>query len=405
MNTAFKNDVESYGWKHGGLISLQNNNFGDRVPAFHLFKYWENITEKQRQELRNWQEKYNTDTFIVRTSHFGDWDWLVDVMPTYKDISFNNVDQVFEKIQKDLHNPKLIEYAKNEWTDFQPQDCTISIAPYISEEVTTITEHPNTSKSLFLFDDFMYEGREHFRARDFILEWLPSKTVDDIKKISDDIIWNSDITLQIESKAQRQKKTIDFIYQIRKFLDRNPMEIYDRNLYNNEHVTQRSFWTTNKPWTTEAIQEILTMNPHYTERQLLQEQPENENPHDRMNLVKIYKDDALLWALEHYKSFEKASPEEQYVWFQTSYYKSMTQGLNFTQPKNMQIYFGASGIPALSHMHTRNIKQVFKNPNGSAYIADRTQMIEIIQRVNESSKRKVMAYIIPGVYPNSGYII
>jgi len=153
MNTAFQKNIDELWWKHGGLVSLQDSWLGDRVVDFHLLKPGEALSEQQRKDFAVWEEKYGTNKLMIRTSHRWDWDWLVDVMPTYKYLTRNTVQYLLETMWDDLWNNELRQYALNEGIEFKVSDCTVGISPDLGNEITHMTEHPNAYEMRHLMMD------------------------------------------------------------------------------------------------------------------------------------------------------------------------------------------------------------------------------------------------------------
>jgi len=408
MNSAFRENIKAYGWKHGGLVSLQDNGFGDRVPSHHLLNYWDSLTNKQRQEFSSWESKYNTNTLIIRTSHFWDWEGLIDVMPTYKGVHQGNIDQMLENIQKKLHDPRLIEYAKNEWIDFRPEDCTISIAPFLGEGITTTTEHPNTPHRLFmiddceLFSDYNVVPYHFFTAKDIPLDSISKGVRTDIDSIYEKIIWDKDITLQLESQKTERGGLLSTIYQIRKFVNRDVHSLY-RTYRQEKYVSpqDRIFWTTSKEWTEETLKKSLSMNPQYSKEEFIRQEPYNTDWGERMPIVKVCKNTDILSWLEYCSDFESRNPEIPYIWFQASHYDTLNEESNFNQAKNIWIYFWISSTPALSHGHTRNIQQALKKSDGAVYISKFVEMSPIITKAISSYKKEFLVFVEPNTFPRA----
>ena len=106
---------------------------------------WEELTEKQRQKIRN----FDSREVIIRTSHESDWEWMVDVMPTIV-CTKNEIDKTLTEIKQEIYDPEIIKYSKKEGTNYNPDEVSISIAPYIEQTNFTLTEHPNQEWKIML---------------------------------------------------------------------------------------------------------------------------------------------------------------------------------------------------------------------------------------------------------------
>ncbi len=344
MYSSFAENVNKLWGKHGWLVSLADWGLWDQILPMHIISYWDSFSEKHLKDLDKWAEKYWVKDFILRTSIAWDLDWLVDVMPTYRDIVREDVQRHLEEICSELWDFELREYAKNEWVDFRPEDCTISISPQIPGISSTITEHPNAIGESHLMVDSL-DNHNHY-AKDYNGKDIPehiSKMLSKVRKI----VWNDEYSFQIESSDTEWGSL--HIYQLRNFARKNPLETYKWKLLTQDSFAEsRMFWSTeNKKWENFWLLPIVAMNHLSTEDWVLK--------------VSSHLDDQIE------KIVYQSGLYETYLQSRESWMR------DFNQPQWMNIYLGASSSPALSHMHTRYIQSVLKN-DWAAYLTSRWNM-------------------------------
>jgi len=151
MEKILQQSINEFWWKNWVLAYLKDNNKegGGDISSYildHILLWkWESLTEEQRQKIRS----FNSERIIIRTSEQSDWEWMVDVMPTIV-CTIHEVDEILERIREKWYDEWIINYSKNEWTNYNPDNVTISVAPYINQVNFTLTEHPNQKWKILL---------------------------------------------------------------------------------------------------------------------------------------------------------------------------------------------------------------------------------------------------------------
>lgn len=397
MNTSFRQNIDELWGKHWGLVSLQDNWLSDKIVQFHIIKPWESLTRKQIQELLRWSDKYHTWKFIIRTSHPWDWNGLVDIMPTFKDITIEKLNDRIREISEALSNTRLKKYAEWEWIDFKSSDCTISISPEVYWTLETVTEHPNAYKSrVFMFD--VNGWGESIDTYDYCLEDLSKQARKIIEKVCTDIVWwVEETSLQFEWTSIL-RTDMGYVFQLRNFASKNPHPLYENTLRTREYPQSRMFWTThnkvtdkdrkNLKWHWFTDEDLERLWP-YMDASIKKSLTYIWNaPHNWQGELAMWS-----WAKPYYKLPDSAKivyQDEQY-WIDNE--------INYHQPENMDIYLWWSSSPALSHHHTRYIQQVLRNPSGAALITTRWKIAEILTIAKQFNISWVRLKIVPGIEP------
>ncbi|MCK9185876.1 hypothetical protein M0P48_00360 [Candidatus Gracilibacteria bacterium] len=160
MNEQFKGYIEEYGGKHGPLLYFRERvpNGADLVPPMEIANLQDLVNRQIDRGIAGGVKtacrELGVNKFIARTSlkGFGDFDGLVDAMPTMRDFPVHLLDNpsypggVADSLMDECENPRLRRYAEKEGIKFDPANVTVSFSPQFDYPLSTITEHPNRPK-------------------------------------------------------------------------------------------------------------------------------------------------------------------------------------------------------------------------------------------------------------------
>lgn len=159
MNEQLRNYVDDYGGKHGPLLYIREHITGgaDLVPPMEVTNLLELSQRMSAPEIARGIisacRELGVEEFIARTSlkGFGDFDGLVDMMPTIQHIPLRVLDEsyppcVARTLLDSCQDPGLKRFAAGEGVVFDESDVIVSFSPQIGFPHSTITEHPNQSE-------------------------------------------------------------------------------------------------------------------------------------------------------------------------------------------------------------------------------------------------------------------
>ncbi|MFC1751149.1 hypothetical protein ACFL2V_20375 [Pseudomonadota bacterium] len=86
---------------------------------------------------------------IVRPSERSDYRGMVDTMLS-KVCDVGRVPIAIDAVRKQCASAGVLEYARREGNDYDPERISISVAPFIPEPYITVTEHPNWEDLLLI---------------------------------------------------------------------------------------------------------------------------------------------------------------------------------------------------------------------------------------------------------------
>lgn len=373
--------IKEYGGKNGVLMIAQDSpDLVDRIVPFEILKFGESLTLSQLRNLKKYAEKYGVDEFIIRTSHVGDWKGLVDVMPTKIATSFNDIEKVLEQVFELLGSNRLKVYAESDDVSFLPEDCSISIAPYLGRTMTTVTEHPNTKEESIFIDKieplgriFSYSSEDFYGSKGMNL--LSAETqnyaFNELRNIFREKLGFPPDALQWEMGWDKVKNG-PVLYQVRHFTDRVVSELYDtEKLHENRNGT-RSFGTTYVPLSEKEIED-LERKWEYEREEILNLYFANKysaplmivrTPKSNIPNYSLGADIGDMEGIPEWGEFERIHPQIRYLLLNTAF--SYEQEPLSKLPKNMMVYFGKN--PALGHHHTKYVQRVLRNPQGAAVL-------------------------------------
>ncbi len=376
MNISEKNPIiDELGGKNGILNMAQDNELlSSSIVPLEILKYGENLSPKQKQSLLNKAEKYQTNLFIIRTSHKNDWKGLVDVMPSKVIDSIDSADEMIEIIQNQL---SMYNKSFGENSGYNASECSISIAPYLGADMTTLTEHPNTAEKSIYIDD---KVGEYQHSRDYYgkdgMEILKHRerhnAFNDLKNLfREQLGFSPDAALQFEMGWDEINNKPVF-FQVRHFADRAINQLYDTTKLHENREKFRWFGTTYVETTEEEKKDMRadgfeTNKDYYlyneTIRNLLITQTPQTQLEEQITHVRILPGIGSN-NLPHWTDFEKEHPDAPHILYNNSL-ASRPDSLNFL-PKNSQGYIGRN--LALGHNHTKYIQKILTKPRGSAIL-------------------------------------
>lgn len=174
MKATLQQHIREFGGKHGSLLYFRENVEGgvDRVLPFEILAPTENFSWSIRRKVWAACKDFDTDKVIVRTSEQSDWAGMVDTMPTMiAEQSWFGVRSVVDEIRKRCHDPRVLEYARREGNEYDPDRVTVSVAPYLSPAKhprILVTQHPNRKDARMVDVSTPYDTTpDHFRHLSF----------------------------------------------------------------------------------------------------------------------------------------------------------------------------------------------------------------------------------------------
>ena len=328
MNRFLEQHIQDYGWKNWTLAFLkEKEEFWSNILNHVLLWKWDNLSEKQRQEIIS----FNSNKIIVRTSEQSDWEWMVDVMPTIV-CTKNELDKVLSEIKEKSYNKEIIEYSKKEQTNYNPDNISISIAPFIESEKFTLTEHPNQKWKLLLD---IYDERNW---------WTDTDVIDLLDK---EIINKFDYFSMYNNKEQI-KWILDIMTKLR--------EIW---IFSEDRSLQIEWWINLLDWNANLYQvkdfSRIELPNYELEKNL-------ECEHSRIFWLTWEKWIELPISNWHFRYESIDNWEEKYPNWYLSSPSIITNPLSSEYGKNMKWYMPWNSLwsRSLAHQNTRFVQQVLK---------------------------------------------
>ncbi|MFA6024778.1 MAG: hypothetical protein WC777_06335 [Candidatus Gracilibacteria bacterium] len=163
MDRILREYIDTYGGKNGPLLFIREKIPGgpQLVPPMEIEVLGDLHTKRQVPELCRAIaaacEELKTDQYIARTSYpgrggRGDWEGLVDAMPTLSHIPVETLEggnlpaSIARSFYEKLLDPRFLAFARKEGIDFDPDKVTIAFSPQVPFPHSTVTDHPNRSE-------------------------------------------------------------------------------------------------------------------------------------------------------------------------------------------------------------------------------------------------------------------
>lgn len=321
----------------------------------------EGLTKAKLNKIRTICDRYDTTHAIIRTSHHTDWKQMVDAMPTVNNVRVSPMDryikQHIDQIREKCRNQALIDFAQKEGSDYDPDQVTIGIAPYISFKNAipiTMTEHPN-HKGVKLMD-VVWEPKGDSHPGQFF--WEPFDFAD------------GELVANFSSLGQ---------YPLRKSLKLID-DLRETDLFEDDQALQYEglILPSGKPLLTQI-------------RQFAKVQPVEERELEPKSKKKFRSDIPILDRHRNFGVYEGILPisyggnrkialfhEENRPGIEYAYSPSgITEPPELDEvPEFMKVYVPSYEAPALGHNQTRYVKYALEK-NGAAILEETESLLEL----------------------------
>ncbi len=164
--------IEELGGKHGVLERLREiPTIQEYIVPTVLLRRDEGLTAASFATVRQLCDEYKVDRVRIRTSCEADWSGMIDTMPSPPS-TIGKLESNLDAVAEALRNQRLLNYARDEGSTYDPDNVSRTISPFIEPPYGTLTEHPNQSD--FLMIDLEDEETQEIEIVDCKNNQLPS---------------------------------------------------------------------------------------------------------------------------------------------------------------------------------------------------------------------------------------